>query len=548
MNEGRAGGRMEVLACAVLALITFSLYWQVRGFEFVTFDDDLGVYTNPIVLEGLSLRSVIGAFTWFTFQWQPLTLLSFMLDGEIHGLEAGGFHFTNVILHTANACLLFLVLRAMTGAVWASLLVAMLFAIHPLHVESVAWVSGRKDVLSTFFWFATLGAYLHYVRVPGLRRMALVIGALFLGLLSKPMLVTAPFLLLVLDLWPLQRIHLADFGRENLQRQVNALVVEKVPMFALAVFFSGLALFSQGDSGTIGSSHVIPLMARLENVVVSYAAYLVDAVWPAGLSFWYPFAIGGYESWRVIGALLLLGALSLTAVLTARKQPYFLTGWLWFLGTLVPVIGFVQIGAQSRADRYTYVPLIGIFIVFSWGLKACAERWPRFRSAVIVLAVSAVAVLSVTTAHQVGYWKDSESLYLRALDVTPGNYLAHYNLALLRAGEKNIEEAKRHYFAALAILPTHAQSHNNLGAILAREGSIDAAVAHFRVTVQVQGNNVVGLCNLATALITLGQLEEAGEYAEHAAALAPDAPRVQRVLHELLEARRAEGKFDETPN
>ena len=454
-----------------LALFVFTalVYAPVRRAEFVNYDDYLYVVENSHVATGLTSANVAWAFTHFAAgNWHPLTWISHQADCQLYGLQPAGHHVTSVLIHAANAVLLLGVLFAMTGALWRSLLVAALFAVHPLNVESVAWISERKNVLSTLFWLLAMGAHARYARRPSPGRYALVALLLALGLMSKPMVVTLPCALLLLDWWPLGRW---SPRQPNATAGALALVREKLPLFALVLIGSLVAVAAQRQAQAVPTLGQVPFTARLTNATVAYAAYLEQTVWPSGLAAFYPHLVRHLPVGRVLLALLLLGALTALAW-RLRDAAYLPVGWLWYLGTLVPVIGIVQVGSQARADRYAYVPLLGIFIALAWGLEALT-RGSRLAGAGAALAVAALASITV---RQAGYWQNSMALFEHARDVTPDNYVAYTNLGLAYNKQKRWDEAIRHFDRALQIQPRSAEAWGHRGLALAKEGRLDEAV------------------------------------------------------------------------
>ncbi len=492
------GFRPELLIYLFLLLATLVIYGQVRHYDFVNFDDREVILGNVHVRDGLTLAGLSWAFTsFYAANWFPVTWISHMLDFQLFGLDPGWHHLTNVLIHALSTLLLFAVMKRMTGALWQSAFVAFVFALHPLHVESVAWVSERKDVLSAFFWFLTLWAYLDYVERPKVGRYALVLVAFSLGLMSKQMIVTLPFVLLLLDVWPLRR---------------GLLVLEKVPLFALSIAASVVTYIVQRKSGAVLSLNSIPLPARAENALISYIAYLVNLIWPTGLSAFYPHPIK-WPTWEVAGAGLLIVAVSAVVLRALRSRPYLAVGCFWYLGTLVPVIGLVQVGEQSRADRYTYVPLVGISIMLAWGMADVFKRWPRARTALAACSIAVCSVWVALTWVQIQYWKDSVALFRHALEVTSGNYLAHVNLAMVLAEQRNTNEALEHLYTAIEEKPNYADAHYNLGAVLGLAGRNDEAVAQFSETLRLRPNDPDVHYNLGNALVASGKMNEAaGEF------------------------------------
>jgi tetratricopeptide (TPR) repeat protein len=524
------------LAVALLVLLTLLAYGRAGACGFVNFDDDEYVTANRHVQAGLTADGLRWAFTTFhAHNWHPLTWLSLQLDAALYGLDPHGFHRTNVLLHTAAAVLLFLALRALTGAVWRSVFVAALFALHPLHVESVAWVSERKDVLSAFFWFLTLLAYAHYAARPGLLRYALVLAAFALGLLAKPMLVTLPCVLLLLDYWPLRRLRLGvelpaagPFPPAPWPR----LVLEKLPLLALAAACAVLTV--QAQERLVKTWDQFPLPVRLENALLAYAVYLGQTVCPIGLTVLYPHPGGGVRTELAVGAAVLLAALTLGALWLARQRPYLVVGWLWYLGTLVPVLGVVQVGLQARADRYTYIPLVGLFVALSWGAADLLDRlrWPA--AARVALAGGVTALCVVGTWVQVGFWRDSETLWRHALAVTPDGAAAHNSLGAALEEKGEPEGALHEYLEAVRLDPDHVDARVNLGSALLAEGQPAAAEPHLAAAARLQPGHAPAHAKLGLALAQLGRADEAeGQYAE-ALRLVPEYAEAHNGLGVLL--------------
>ena len=482
--------RVELLICLLLVIVTFAVYWQVRNFTFVNYDDSQYVTENQYVQAGLNYESIIWAFSSnHAANWHPLTWLSHMLDIQLYGMNPGAHHQTNLIFHIANALLLFFVLRKMTGSLWQSSVVAALFALHPLHVESVAWVAERKDVLSAFFWMLTMFSYARYAERPGINRYLPVVGFFILGLMAKPMLVTLPFVLLLLDYWPLRRMQFnppAD-DRHSLQQRSPGLLLfwEKIPLFILALASSVVSFLAQKSGGALGSMEIYPLTTRVANAIVAYVKYIGKMIWPANLAVFYPHS-GSLPAWQVIGAGVLLGFITFVAIRSFRQHPWFVVGWLWFLGTLVPVIGLVQVGLQAMADRYTYIPLIGLFIIVAWGVPQLMVRWRHKDKLLASTTVALFIILSVTSGLQLRHWKNSMTLFKHALDVTDNNYLAHnaFGNVLKEQGKINDNDAMRHYSMALEIRSDYAAPHYNIGHTLATQGKHQDAIDHFQKAIQ----------------------------------------------------------------
>jgi len=511
-------------ACAALAAAVVALYWPALGFDFISLDDPVYVFDNPPVRAGLSWAGVHWAFTTFhASNWHPLTWLSLMLDATLFGPGARGFHGVNVALHAGNAVLLFLALRALRAAAWPALLVAALFAVHPLRVESVAWVTERKDVLSGLCWMLTLLAYARYVRRPGMGCYLAVALALLAGLLAKPMVVSLPLVLLLIDVWPLARW--SGLGGAVSTR---ALLLEKLPLFAIAAAVSLLTVLAQRSQGAVATLSAVPLGLRVANALVAYLAYLGKSVWPVDLSVDYPHAayLGAAATQRIMRAAWLsaplLLAFTLAALALLRRAPYVAVGWGWYLVTLLPVIGLVQAGQQAMADRYAYLPLIGAYIVLAWALRD-AVRWrPALRPLAIGIASLAVIACAIGARRQLTVWSDSVALLSHAVAVEPDSYFAHTNLAAVQVQLGHTDEAIAHYQAALAIYPTYPTALTGLGSIRFTQGDFAAAAELHRRALQADATSPVVFANLGGALIRLGDLPAAGEALEHAVALQPD--------------------------
>jgi len=498
------------LICLLLALVTLAVYWPVLDAGFINYDDQGYVTDNPCVKAGLTWPGVVWAFTTdHTGNWHPLTWLSHMLDCQLFGMKAGGHHLSNVALHIINALLLFLVLGNLTGALWRSAMVAALFALHPLHVESVAWVSERKDVLCMLFWILTVGAYAKYARVPTAASYALVLLLFAFCLMAKPMGVTLPFVLLLLDYWPLKRI--AFPLRHTLRSVLLHLVWEKLPLLALAILSSVVTLIVQHRAGAVAAVSALPIELRLANALASYVLYLKKMLWPTGLAPLYPYSVSAPIELMAVAVLVLAG-FSLLAFKCSRQRPYLVVGWLWYLGTLVPVIGLVQVGNQSMADRYTYIPLTGLFICVVWGAADLTANW-RCRTPILAAAAALTLIpYCVLTTAQAWQWKDSETLFRHTLAVTADNAIAHYNLGCVLVTQGKINEAADHFAEVVRILPTFADARSDLGQALVRQGKIEDAIASFHQALRYNPNFRQAHFGLASVLTEQGKFEEADEH------------------------------------
>jgi tetratricopeptide (TPR) repeat protein len=488
-----------------LFLATFAVYAQVRHFDFVNFDDPEYVARNPHVRTGLTPANVAWAFTSTeAANWFPLTRLSHMLDCQMFGLRSGWHHLTNVLLHAVAALLLFAFLNRSTGRRWPSALVAFLFALHPLHVESVAWVAERKDSLSALCWSLGLWSYVRYVERPTRGRHLLVVLALGLGLMAKPMIVTLPIVLLLVDVWPLGRATVWSWSR------ISPLLREKIPLFAMSAVVACVTYLVQQSGGAVQSIDAFPLGLRIENALVSYTVYVVKMFWPTRLAVFYPYP-QDVPVWQVAVSALAIAAVSTVAYRAVRRFPYLAVGWLWYLITLAPVIGLVQIGAQARADRYTYIPMIGLTIVLAWGAADLFDRVPRVKLAGIVLAAVTCAGCVALTWVQTGYWRDSRTLFQHALDATDGNYLAEHNLGVALAEEPaDLDQAVAHFQAALRIRPDYVRAHTDLGSALARlPGRLPEAMAEFQTALAISPDLAIPHNNFGNALSQAGRWSEA---------------------------------------
>lgn len=515
---------------ALLAALTLAVYAQAVRFDFVGYDDPTYVTLNPEVSGGLSAEGVVWAFTDRTqVNWHPLTWLSHMLDVSLFGLDPAGHHATNVALHLANTLLLYALLLWMTGATLRSVAVAALFAVHPLHVESVAWVSERKDVLSTCFGLLSLLAYVRWTRRGGAGRYALCAGALAAGLMAKPMLVTWPFVLLLLDRWPLGRLSPQRAGAGEALRLLGRRVAEKLPLFALSAASCVVTWRYQHGGGATAPAAGVPLTERLANAVVAYAQYLGRAVWPTRLSVHYPHpslpAYGGVPlgAGEIAGALALLAVVSGLA-LALRRRPYLAVGWLWFLGTLVPVIGIVQVGTQALADRYTYVPLIGVFVMTVWGGAdlVAGLRWRGPQRALASAGAAWILLLALGAFDQARVWRDSLSLFERSLAVLPESPTLHLGMGNAERERGELKAAMDHWRRALAVNPELAEAHANLGNALLALGRGEEALAHHGEALLLEPEHAENHVNLANSLAATGRLEAAEDRYRHALAIDPD--------------------------
>jgi tetratricopeptide (TPR) repeat protein len=543
--SGREFSRTEWIFCLLLALVTVAVYGGVFSSDFIRFDDPRYITQNRYVREGLTRDGVAWAFTtFFKSNWHPLTWLSHMLDAELYGLNPAGHHATNLLLHVANSLLLFAVLRTATHAAWPSALVAALFALHPTHVESVAWVAERKDVLSTLFCLLATASYIAYARRGGGARYAATALLLSLGLAAKAMLVSLPFVFLLLDYWPLERLR---FDRSALR-----LLVEKLPLFAIAAAFAAVMFAAQSSGGAVALGDPVPLHLRAAHAVVSYGLYVWQTVWPVDLALLYPhpYLPGGtpWQAWQVaLAGAWLLG--TSVVILRARRHRYLAVGWLWFLGTLLPVIGIVQVGTQGMADRYTYVPCIGLYIIAAWGgadLVRGASRWAEgFGAAAALVALVALAALAGASHRQVGYWRDTVPLFEHSLAVAPGAYPLQNNLANELFDRGQLDDAIRHYRRTLEIKPDHYIAHKSLSKALRQRGELYEAKRHWLLGRRVELDSLEGELQLGDALLQEKDPDAALAHFHRAAVLAPDSEVVQRALGQAhMELGRSDEAID----
>jgi len=566
----------DLLVCVGLVAVTWAVFGQTIRYQFVNFDDDLYVYNTPAIQSGLTLKGIAAAFiSQHAHNWHPLTTISHMLDCQLYSLNAGGHHATNVILHTIAVLLLFWVLQRMTGAAWKSALVAALFAVHPLHVESVAWVSERKDILSAVFFFLMLNAYNRYARAPSVMRYLAVAVLFAAGLMSKPMLVSAPIVLLLLDYWPLRRFEQPSLtiGKtkisecDNQRRIIRRLYLEKIPLFVLSAIACILTFILQ--KRTAGAIPPLPLLWRVQNAFVSYVIYVWKTLWPTHLAVFYPHPNDTLAIWEIIFAILLLLAITAAAIVFRRQRPYLLTGWFWYLVMLIPVVGIVQVGEQGHADRYTYLPHIGLFVAIVWfAIDVATVRRTKPQVAVTTaLAVLIILALAWAAFIQTFYWRNSEALWTRALAVTSDNDVAHNNLgylcvdrgeldeaishfesaARIRSGKRDphydlasafvqmnladalarkgrSDEAMVHYEEAIRLQPNYADAYYNRGSVLFAKGRIDEAIADLEKALQMHPNDADAHTSLGNALLQKGSLREAIAHYVTALALAPEDP------------------------
>jgi protein O-mannosyl-transferase len=521
-TTGNADQR-DIWIVVTLAVVTLAVYGQVINHQFISLDDDLYITNNSIVSKGLTIEGIKWAFTTFhASNWHPLTWLSHMLDSQFFGLVAGRHLFVNVLLHVFNTLLVYFCFRRMTRTHWQSAMVAALFALHPLHVESVAWAAERKDTLSTFLGLLALLAYIRYTESVSRKRFSMVIAGLALGLMAKPMLVTLPFVLLLLDFWPLNRLKWKPAeGFSVLLKGLWPLIREKLPLFALVVISMVTTYMAQSRGGAVRALADEPFPIRLANALVSYAKYFILTFVPNKLGVYYPFSEANLPAWQVIGAFLLLLAITVIALRQITKRPFLIVGWLWFLGMLVPVIGIVQVGGQAMADRYHYLPSIGVFCALVFGAADFIKVKHLPRNAVAGTAAVLLLLFGALTWMQVGLWRDSATLFSHTLSVTSDNLVMEYNLAHVLGRQGRYDESVRHFGEAIRINPKYYDALINMGMTLAYQNKLTEAIDYYDQALVVEPNSAKAYMEKGLALAKQGKLNDALPQLNKARELAP---------------------------
>jgi tetratricopeptide (TPR) repeat protein len=517
----------------LLIISTFVGYWQVQGFDFINLDDPSYITENRYVKNGLTPDGFVWAFTEFhAANWHPVTWLSHMLDVQLFGLDAGRHHLVNVLFHILNTLLLFHVLKRMTGSLWRSALVAALFALHPLHVESVAWVSERKDVISAFFWLLTIFLYHQYVKQPSLTKYIWVFAAMALGLMSKPVVVTLPFVLLLLDFWPLKRVGASFLTPGHYMASLKTALLlfrEKIPFFILTTLSCWVTIYAQKQGHAVTTMENLEMGTRLANAIFSYLMYLVKLFIPVNLAVFYPHPID-LPLYLSTGAALVLVGISYLVFRQRVKRPYLLVGWLWYVGTLVPVIGLIQVGGQAMADRYTYIPFIGLFIMIAWSAWDLLRKSSNGKLWAGISMMVLLPAMMVMTWVQTGYWKNSITLSEHAVSVTKGNYVAHVMLGSALDERREFQKAIQQYQLALEINPNIENAHINLGNALYRQGQVKKALKHYLAALKINPDYEVIHNNLGLAFLTMGSPNKAISHFRKAILLDPDYAKAHRNL------------------
>jgi tetratricopeptide (TPR) repeat protein len=529
--------------CLLLVTITITLYWQVYDYKFVDLDDSVYVFDNPFISKGFTLENIKAVFkTTYFANWHPLTWISLILDYKLFGIKASGYHLTNVFIHLVNIILLFLLLKWITKETAKSALVALLFAVHPLNVESVAWISERKNVLSALFWISATGAYSYYVKSPTFCRYCLMISLFVAGLMTKPILVVLPLTFLLLDYWPLQRMENTtvfnskrsipepSFQKSQVQKyslqnilskklQLGKLqkskphrmcfLLEKTPLFLLSAVSSIITLYAAKQDGAIKSIDIFSWGDRFANAIISYAKYIIKMFYPFNLTCFYPYS-KTFLLWQVIGAVIFITGMTAISIIYARRYRYLLVGWFWYLIVLLPVVGIVQVGYQAMADRYAYIPLIGLFIIIVWGGNDLLKRaFYRSKNYIYVSSIAIIITLSALSWHQIKYWENSDVLFMHAMEVTKDNYMAHSGIGKVYMDRGQYEEAKVHFLQAITINPTYSETHNNLGIIYLLQKKYDESINQFQEAVKYRPTNAKAYNNMGIALSMKGNYSEA---------------------------------------
>jgi Flp pilus assembly protein TadD len=528
---------LDIPVSLLLIVLILCVYYQTGTHEFVNYDDEVYVTSNHHVVKGLGVTEFIWAFTtsWAS-NWHPLTWLSHMMDIQMYGINPGAHHFTNVLFHIMNSLLFFFLFRKMTGDFWQCCFLAILFAIHPLHVESVAWVAERKDVLSTFLGLLTLWSYIRYVENPLSYRYGLTLFFFSLGLMAKPMLVTFPFVLLLLDYWPLRRFDFNDSFQEDRRgkiydtgAQVFRLIIEKLPLMVIAAGSSFITLMVQQKGGAVGTVTVFPLWDRVANALITYIGYIEKMFWPFDLAVIYPYP-AFFPIIEIVSACLLFAAVTAFGLMVGKRLPYVIVGWLWYIGTLVPVIGLVQIGSQSMADRYTYVPLIGICIIISWGAGDLTARWANGKRTMALCALIVTLCMTISAHVQTRYWKSSVPLYQHALAVTSGNWIANNNLGCALSKQGRTSQAIQYFQEALRINPDYTDAHYNLALAFVSQNRFNDAINHFARVVATRPDDKDVHIRLGRIFILKKQFKKAVDHFTRASELDPNDAEVYNNL------------------
>lgn len=525
----QSAGKHVFLPYLALTFVVLAVWQPLLHNDFIDFDTKIAILENPNVQHGINPKSIKWAFTTdLTANWMPMTWLSTTLDCQIFGLNPIGHHATSLMLHMANTLLIFWILRKTTAATPAALFVAAAFALHPLRVESVAWVIERKDVLSTFFALSAIAAYITYAKRPSFMRYLPVCLLMALGLMAKPMIVTLPCILLLLDYWPLYRSKSLDAPTDIPQKTMTFLLIEKLPLFALTIASSIITCTVQRSSGAMSFADTLSLPARFANAIAAYTTYLSKTAWPAKLAVLYPYH--PVPTAQLLISIIAITAITAAAIVYRRKKPFFIVGWLWFLGSLIPVIGLIQVGRQSIADRYTYLPSIGLLIAIAFIAASFVKRSNTLKTIAAALALTLCLAMTVATRAQLNRWKNSATLYQHTIDVTKDNATMHFNLANVLYEQNNYDQAEHHYNMTIRIDPENPDAHNNLAGIFTQKGDYDAATTYYNKALTIDPDNLLALNNMANILLDNGKPDSAVRYFQKALAVDPDAPYTLQTL------------------
>jgi hypothetical protein len=512
LNKLNIRAREQILIVyIVLAVVTLAVFYQVNQFDFINLDDQVYVTQNNHIQQGITLKGFLWAFSTRHFDlWHPLTWLSFMFDYQLYGLNAGGYHLTNLILHIMSALLLFWLFNRMTGAIWRSAFIAALFAVHPLHVESVVWIAERKDVLSTFFWMLTLCLYVYYTEKPVIKRYLLALLCFACALMSKPMVVSLPIVLILMDYWPLGR--LKSNGQKLSENNIAGIIPlwqlrEKIPFFILSAVLVIFTLYIPYKPTVEPSSVILTFGSRIANAPVSFVTYLGKMFWPHDLAIYYPF-IDQLPAWQIWGSGFLIILISAVVIIILKRLPYLFVGWMWYAITILPVIGIVQIGGHSMADRYTYIPLIGIFIMVAWFVPDLLKNIPCKKWFLIISSFTTISLLAVVTTFQIQHWRDNLAVFQHALNVTNNNYKAHHGIGMAYFSRGDMSKAIFHISESLRIKENN-RARNDLGFVLINHGRFTEAEAQFRQSIRANPQNATSYNNLGAALATQGKYSDA---------------------------------------
>ncbi|RJP75752.1 MAG: tetratricopeptide repeat protein [Desulfobacteraceae bacterium] len=512
----------------LLTFLIFSIYYQTITYDFISYDDEMYITSNPHVLSGLNMKNMAWAFTtsWAS-NWHPVTWISHMADVQVFGMNSGAHHFVNMMFHIMNSLLIFFLFRKMTSDYWQSCFIAVLFAVHPLHVESVAWVSERKDVLSTFWGLLTLWNYIRYVDHPGVYRYGLMVLFFSLGLMAKPMLVTLPFVFILLDYWPLKRFYTTSSLEKGEEKKILIIMpffrlwLEKFPLMIIAAGSCMITIWAQQQGGAVGTAEVFPVWDRVVNALTAYIFYIEKMVWPFGLAVIYPYP-SSFPVYEFVRVGFLFAVISILAFSAVKRFPYIIVGWLWYIGTLVPVIGLIQVGSQSMADRYTYIPLIGLFIIISWGIPDLTARWIH-KKKIITASALIICVCMAASAHtQTRYWKNSIRLFQHALEVTSGNWIAYNNIGYALSIQGLADQAIGYFQEALRINPEYHDARFNLGVALVSRKRFPEAIHQFYKVLKNRPDDKDVHLHLGRIFSLYNQFDKAVKHFTRASELDPD--------------------------